>query len=166
VLYDKGEASAVKPLSVPQTDKGDKNTDKELFPGDIKDNSVTLEDEEHVLQETDNYLNYLMEDSGKNRLAVSYTEQGNKDIDKELLPGDIKDNSVILEDEVDILQEIDNLLNDLMEDSAKKPLAVSYTEQGSKDKEPLSGDLKDRRGGKPSGNERAPAEKGGNRRVH
>jgi hypothetical protein len=82
------------------------------LPGDIKGNSVILKDEEHVLQKIDNYLKDLMEDSAKKPLAVSYTEQGNKDIDKELFPGDINDNSVILDAEVDILQKIDKLLND------------------------------------------------------
>jgi hypothetical protein len=48
-----------------------------------------------------------MEDSAKKPLAISYTEQGNKDIDKEPLPGDTKDDSLILDAEVDILQKID-----------------------------------------------------------
>jgi hypothetical protein len=145
VLYDKGEASAMKHLSVPQTNKSDKNTDKELLPGDVEGNSMILEAEEHVLQQTDDLLNDLMEDSTKKPLAVSYTEQGNKDFDKELLPGDIKDSSVILDAEVDILQHIDDLLNDLTKDSALKTLAVSHTEHGKKDfdKELLPGDVKD-----------------------
>jgi hypothetical protein len=99
------------PSKYPNTSLNDLGKRKELLPGDIKGNSVILKDEEHVLQKIDNYLNYLMEDSARKPLAVSYTEQGNKDIDTEPLPGDIKDDSVILDAEVDMLREIDGLLN-------------------------------------------------------
>jgi hypothetical protein len=133
-----------KPLAASYTEQGNKDIDKELFPGDIKVNSVILDAEVDILQHIDDLLNDLMKNSAKKPLADSYTELGNKDINRELLSGDIMDKSVILDAEEHILQETDGLLHDLMKDSAKKTLAVSCTEQGKKDidKKLLSGDIK------------------------
>ncbi|PNF38370.1 hypothetical protein B7P43_G07245 [Cryptotermes secundus] len=104
--------SAAKTLSLSCIEEVSKNTDKELLPGDIKDISVGLDTMVDVLQEIDDFLNDLMEDHSLKPLSVSQTEQDDKDSDKEKLQGDIKDNFLILEPEVDILREIDDFLND------------------------------------------------------
>jgi hypothetical protein len=113
VLNNLMKDSAVKTLSLSFIEEANKNIDKELLPGDIKDSLVILDTEVvDLLQEIDDLLNDLMKDSSVKPLSISQTEQDDKDIDKEKLQGDIKDNFLILESEVDILREIDDYLND------------------------------------------------------
>jgi hypothetical protein len=138
VLHVKGESSAVKHVSVPQTEQDDKDGNKELLPREIRANFVILGADVGI-------LNGLMRDSVVKPLSLSRIEQDNKNINKGLLLGDIKDNCVILNAEVNVLRKIDDLLNDLMTDTAVKPLSVSQTEQKGKDieKEQLRSDIKD-----------------------
>jgi hypothetical protein len=105
VLYVKGENSVVKHFSVPQTEEDGNVVDKELLPGDIKYNFVILDAEVYILQETDYVLSGLLKDSAVKSLSLSHIEQGNKNIDKEMLLGDIKDNFVILNAEVGVMRD-------------------------------------------------------------
>jgi hypothetical protein len=115
------------------------------LPGDIRYKFDALYAEVDIVAEIDYVLNNLMKDNAVKPLSMSCTEQVNKNIDKALLTGDIKDNSVILVAAVDVLQQIDDVLNDLMEDYSVKPLSVSQTEQDDKDidKRKLQGDMRD-----------------------
>jgi hypothetical protein len=85
------------------------------------------------------------EKSAVKHFSVPQTGQDVKDVDKELLPGDIKYNFVILNAQVDILLETHCVLSGLIKDSAVKPLSLSHTEEGNKDthKELLLDDIKD-----------------------
>jgi hypothetical protein len=112
VLDIERESSAMKHFSVPQTEQDNRDIDKGLFPHDIKDSFVIVDAEVDVLKEIDDVLNYLKKDYAVKPLSVSQTEHEEKDIDKEQLQGDIKENFLILESDVDILREIDDLLND------------------------------------------------------
>jgi hypothetical protein len=112
VLHIEGESSAMKHFLVPQTEQDNRDIDEGLFPRDMKDNFVIVDDEVDVLKEIDDVLNYLKKDYAMKPLSVSQTEQEDKDSDKEQLQGDVKENFLILETEVDILRAIDDLLDD------------------------------------------------------
>jgi hypothetical protein len=118
----KKEKGAVKHFSAPQTEQDNKDVDKELLPGDIRDKFVILHAEVDITGETDYVVNNLMKDSAVKTLSLSCIEQAKKNIDKELLPGDM------LDAEVDVLQEIGDVLNNLMKDYSVKPLSVPQTE--------------------------------------